>query len=372
MLYAPSVGVHAAGLRSRCLGDRPSGLTITFCTVIFGLALLFSSSLWAQEETDTPKPVPILSAGTAFVTNFESGSPHLNPLIAPVMLIPIGRRWLIESRATFESDLSQPSGSSEFHGEVEKGVDYAQLDYIANRFLTISAGRFLTPFNIYNERYYPVWIRNLQSDPLILPIGVGPSNASTGIMTRGGFSMNQKVELNYAAYFSTLITVSPMDSSRFAGGRIGLYLPEQRIELGSSFQHLLQDERSNAFGFYFAWQPPPVPLDVRGEYARSNQGSGYWIESAYRLSQIPVWRDVLRKTQVVARVQQFFTGTVTNDTLPPVNKQVFEFGLNYYFHDNFRAVSSYGRQFSSQGNESVWTAGFTYRFVLPMLPGASN
>ena len=131
MLYAPSVGVHAAGLRSRCLGDRPSGLTITFCTVIFGLALLFSSSLWAQEETDTPKPVPILSAGTAFVTNFESGSPHLNPLIAPVILIPIGRRWLIESRATFESDLTQPSGSSEFHGEVEKGVDYAQLDYIA-------------------------------------------------------------------------------------------------------------------------------------------------------------------------------------------------------------------------------------------------
>jgi len=31
-----------------------------------------------------------------------------------------------------------------------------------------------------------VWIRNLQTDPLILPIGIGPSNASTGGMLRGG------------------------------------------------------------------------------------------------------------------------------------------------------------------------------------------
>ena len=74
----------------------------------------------------------------------------------------------------------QEPGRSGFHGPVEKEVDYAQVDFIANPYLTVTVGRFLTPFGIYNERLYPVWIRNLQSDPLILPIGTGPSNASTG------------------------------------------------------------------------------------------------------------------------------------------------------------------------------------------------
>jgi hypothetical protein len=337
------------------------------------LSFFCPATMMAQDsETDSPKPVPILSAGTAFVANFEGGDPHLEPLIAPVLLVPFGDRWLFESRATFEADFSQLPGMSDFRGKVEKEVDYAQLDFIANRFLTISAGRYLTPFGIYNERLYPVWIRDLQSDPLILPIAVGPSNAGTGVMTRGGFAIHPKINLNYAAYFSTLITTPTMDSSRFAGGRVGIFLPDQRLEVGGSFQHLLQDERSNSFGFHFAWQPPPIPLDLRAEYARSKQGSGYWIESAYRLSQVPVWHEILRKTQVVARMQQYFTGDLPSDALPPVNTQVFEFGVNYYFRDDFRAVSSYGRQFSSQGNENVWTIGFTYRFVLPLLPGAAN
>ncbi len=368
-----SPGVRPTGLLSRSLDACPRGLTSAIGILLFILTLICSQSLRAQDsEADSLKPVPILSAGTAFVTNFEGGNPHLDPLIAPVVLIPIGDRWLIESRATFEADFSQPPESSDFSGKVEKEVGYAQLDFIANRFLTISAGRYLTPFGIYNERLYPVWIRDLQSDPLILPIGIGPSNAGTGIMTRGGFALTPKVNLNYAAYFSTLITTAPMDSSRFAGGRIGLFLPGPRLEVGGSFQHLLQDERSNSFGFHFAWQPPPIPLDIRAEYARSKQGSGYWIESAYRLSQVPAWHDVLRKTQVVARVQQYFTGELPSDALPPVNTQVVEIGLNYYFRDDFRAVSSYGRQFSSQGNENVWTVGVTYRFVLSLLPGASN
>jgi hypothetical protein len=345
------------------------------CGVLILLALVLGGSpaLRAQEsEVAAPSPVPILSAGTALVTNFEGGVPHLEPLIAPVLLVPFGNRWLFESRATFESDLSQPPGSSDFRGKVEKEVDYAQVDFIVNRYLTISAGRYLTPFGIYNERLYPVWIRDLQSDPLILPIGVGPSNAGTGVETRGGFRIHRKVNLNYAAYFSTLVTTEPVDSSRFAGGRIGLFLPDQRLEFGGSFQHLLQDDRSNSFGFHFAWQPHPIPLDIRGEYARAKQGSGYWIESAYRLGQVPVWHDVLRKTQMVARMQQYFTGKLPSDALPPINTQVFEFGVNYYFRDDLRAVSSFGRQFSSQGNLNVWTIGLTYRFVMPLVPGAAN
>ena len=283
--------VQLAGFRTflcpRSLRTLVGYLTFVAIALLFAFAPSSRAQADNSEDSEAIKPVPILSAGMGFITPFEGGQPHLDPLISPVLLVPIGDRWLIESRFTFESDLSTPPGSNAFRGVVEKEVDYVQLDFIANHFLTVSAGRFLTPFGIYNERLYPIWIRDLQSDPLILPIAVGPSHASTGAMARGGFNLGTKVELNYASYFSTLITESPVDSYRSVGGRVGIFLPDQRLELGGSLQHLLQQDHSNSFGFHFAWQPPPIPLDIRAEYARSSTGSGYWLESAYRFEPNP-------------------------------------------------------------------------------------
>jgi hypothetical protein len=281
--------------------------------------------------------------------------------------VPIAQRWVFETRATFETDLVQEPGRSGYHGgPVQKEVEYAQLDFIANPYLTVTVGRFLTPFGIFNERLYPVWIRNLQSDPLILPIGIGPSNASTGAMVRGGFKAHPKFNINYTAYFSALSTVTPVDSARFAGGRAGIFVPAARLEVGGSFQHGLQDARSNAFGFHAIWQPPALPLDLRSEYARSTQGSGYWAEAAFRLSQVSFHQNEFRRTQVVARMQEYFVGNSSADALLPVNTKLFEFGLNYYFIDGLKASSNLGREFSAQGNANIWTIALTYRFLVPL------
>jgi hypothetical protein len=350
--------------RLRGCARRPYNRVVAISLVCLAL---FASRSAAQSQVDEEvKPVPLLSGSAGFITTFDGGEPHLGPIVSPVVLVPLGQRWLFETRAGFESDMVQVPGESGFHGKVSKAVDYAQLDFIANPYVTVTVGRFLTPFNIFNERLYPVWIRDLQTDPLILPIGIGPSNASTGAMLRGGIKVHPQVDVNYAVYFSTLITPSPMDSNRSAGVRAGIFVPKTRLEIGGSFQHLLQDDRSNAFGFYALWQPPAVPLDLRCEYARSDMGSGYWAESAYRLTQVPFFQNQFRRTQVVARMQQFFVGQVPSEALPTVNTQMFEFGLNYYFMDGLKAASSYGRQFSTEGNKNVWTLGLTYRFVIPL------
>jgi hypothetical protein len=331
---------------------------------------------WGQADPNGPDvllpavtAVPIFSMGVGMITAWQGGQPNLEPLISPVGLIPIGQKWLIEGRGTFESDLIPDPNGPGWKGYLEKEADYVQVDYIANRYVTFSFGRYLTPFGIFNERLYPIWIRNLQSDPLILPIATGPSGAGTGAMLRGGFNVTPKAELNYATYFSTKLTTSPFDSDRDWGMRAGIYLPGPRVEFGGSLQHLLQADRSNAFGFHFSWQAPPLPLDIRAEYARSSNGSGYWAEGAYRLSQVPVWQDELRHVQVVGRMQEYYLGKFEDedDDLPTVNTRLFEFGLNYYFRDDIRFVSSYGRQFAAEGgNANVWTVGVTYRLAVPV------
>lgn len=330
------------------------------------LVLLFAAVPSARGQSDEPKAVPVFNFSTGFITTFDGGDAHFGPLVSGVVLVPVGDRWLVEARGTFESDLSKPTGSDSFRGVVQKEVDDAQLDFIANRYVTVIVGRYLTPFGIFNERLYPIWIRNLQQDPLILPIAMGPSNAGTGAMLRGGIQLHPKLQLNYATYFSALSSVTPVDSNRFAGGRVGIFLPGPRFEVGGSFQHLLQQERSNSFGFHMVWQPPAVPVDLRGEYARSARGSGYWVESAYQLKEVPILQTASQRTQIVARAQQFFVGRLASGALPVVNTRQAEFGMNYYFLPDFRFTSSYGRQFSAAGDVNVWTLGFTYRFVTPL------
>ena len=336
--------------------------------VVFLACCADGSRAQSAAEEDV-KPIPLLTGSAGFITNFQGGQPDLHPIATPLLLVPLGKRWLFESRATFETDLAQVPGRSGYHGgEVQKEFEYAQIDFIANPYMTVTVGRFLTPFGIFNERLYPIWIRNLQSDPLILPIGIGPSNASLGAMVRGGFKAHPKFNINYAAYFSTLSSTSPVDSDRFAGMRAGIFVPRARLEIGGSFQHGLQDARSNAFGFHGIWQPSALPLDLRTEFARSIAGSGYWAEAAYRLSQIPWHQNEFRRTQLVTRVQEYFVGSNAATALQPVNTKVFEFGMNYYFVDGLKLASNYGRRFSGAGNGNIWTMALTYRFLIPLGP----
>lgn len=325
-------------------------------------------SLRAQAP-ESERPVPILT-GTAGYFNFvTAGQNQIDAQINPALLVPLGDHWLIESRAEFEGAFQRPAAGEPYGGQVSKNLDYAQVDYIANPYLTVTMGRFLTPFGIFNERLYPIWIRSLQQDPLILPLS---AESSDGMMLRGGFTLNAKANLNYAVYASAVSTGhSNLESDRNVGGRIGVFLPGPRLEIGGSWQKLLQDERSNAFGFHFAWQPTPLPLNMHGEYARSNEGSGYWVDAAYRLSQLPFWQKGLRRLEVAGRVEQFFSGEISPDEaealdLPGANTREGEFGLNYYLQDGLKATASYGRQFSSDGNANLWTVGIAYRFAIPL------
>ena len=343
--------------------------------ILIGLVCFAGSVVsMAQDAAVSPaivndtRSVPVLTGGMAFVPTWDGGAPTLVSIVSPVLLVPVSDSLVFESRAAFEGDFQRRNGTSgPFTGAVQKTLEYMELDYTGNRYVTVTAGRFLTPFNIFNERLYPNWIRNTQTDPLILPLAPESDN---GLMLRGAVAVSRAVALNYAVYFSVLSTADHFESERHTGVRAGIFLPRKRFEIGVSVQHQLQDQRLNRYGSHLEWQPRRLPLDVRAEGAYSRvEGNGFWVEGAYRLVNAPA--SPLRRTQVIGRTQIFHTGTVPgiNPSLPGIDTKRTELGVNYYVNDGWKALASYGRTFTPSGDSNIWTVGMTYRFVLPLGPG---
>ncbi|MGC2695267.1 MAG: hypothetical protein WA738_05695 [Candidatus Angelobacter sp.] len=339
--------------------------------VILGLTLLASGALQGQDAVqsldDGIKAIPILTGSTAYFTRVTAGQYQDAPSVSPLLLLPLGDRWLIEAKGSY-SDTYSKNTLGDYTGHTAYGLTYAQADYIT-KYVTFTAGRFTTPFNIYGERLAPNWIRALQTTPLISPV---TSGSSLGGMMRGGFPGTEKINLNYAVYFSANNTHHLLATDRSTGARLGFFVPGTRLELGASFQQVLQADRPHSSGVYFEWQPMRAPLTMRSEYVRSSgtKGSGYWFESVYRLSQI----SALRRLEMVGRGQQFFAASnlsaATIKKLGPMGKDTnqADFGLNYYFRSDVRASASYGRQFVLGNNANLWTVGMTYRFVMPLGP----
>src|SRR2546427_4713252 len=77
------------------------------------------------------------------------------------------------------------------------------------------------------------------------PIGIGPSNASTGAMLRGGFKAHPQFDINYAVYFSALSTASPADSDRLAGGRSEEHTSELQSQSNLVCRLLLEKKKAH-------------------------------------------------------------------------------------------------------------------------------
>jgi len=334
------------------------------------LILLGTGSLYAQ-NADTAENnaghVPLISGGFGYVQNVNGGVNTLEPQVDPVLLVPFGAHVLLESRVSFTGIFQRENGTSgPYKGKVYQSVDYAQLDWLASTHVMGTAGRYLVPFGLYNERIDPIWIRNLQDPPITASIGSGASGAGDGVMLRGVVAETPSYSIQYSSYFSALSTIHKLEASRTAGGDVSIFLPRAHLEVGSSYQRLLQNRHINSVAAYVSWQPPSSPLDVRAEYDYSFYGQGYWLEAAVWMNRISPMPALLRKFQVVGRMQQVYPSNGGGNAIPSVDTKRFDAGLNYYFRDNLRLVSSYGRQFNHPVDVNIWNFGFTYRFMFPL------
>src|SRR6185437_15791509 len=132
---------------------------------LLGLTLLFSVAVLAQDANQGQdqnldinlKPIPILTGSGAYFTKVTAGQFQDAPSISPLLLVPIGDKLLFEGKGSFSETFSKDPDDTYFENKASYGLAYAQVDYIT-KYVTVTAGRFITPFNIYGERLAPNWI----------------------------------------------------------------------------------------------------------------------------------------------------------------------------------------------------------------------
>ncbi len=174
------------------------------------VVFFMSGSLLAQNEEDFDEEDPVeeltkevnalkpglsrflmrgyAHAGIEFLkdnTTFVGGS------FNPIFLWQQSKRLLFE--AELEIELTQDGA--------DFGLDYADMSYFLNDYMTIRLGKFLLPFGTFAERLHPRWINRLPSNPLGFSHDgqVGPMS-DLGIEIRGAFHMTSNAWMNYSVY----------------------------------------------------------------------------------------------------------------------------------------------------------------------------
>ncbi len=318
--------------------------------------------------------VPLISGGVGFFTSTNGGNTSYQPHIEPLIAAPLGNSLLVESRAILLEEFS-PNGNGQtgYNHSHLADLIYLQGDYVPSPHLTVVGGSFLLPFNTYNDRLSPIWIGNLQDGPLIAGMGTMGSGTGVGGMLSGSAASSSKYSISYNAWFSARSGNFYFNSERSSGGRVFLFLPEHRLEIGASYDRLLQQTQENFVGAHVWWEPTNTAFRLRSEYGRGQHAQGYWVEADYRTKAFGGLDSWIGRFEPVFRMQQTFRiDNHASDGVPSVNTQRADFGIDYNLPHNTRILTSYSRQFSSTRDVNIWETGIVYRFLFPTWKGKSQ
>ena len=170
--------------------------------------------------------------------------------------------WEMTPKLLFEGQIELSLGDAGTDVELE----FAQLTYLLNDYITLGAGEFLAPSNVFVERFQALWINKLPDRPLAVYDGILPEKM-IGAEVRGGFPIGP-TRANYAFYVSNgpkLITDDPaaagmLDWDNFAdnnddkavGGRVG-FLPVPGVEVGYGFETAKPGDQGTPFAHVRSW-----------------------------------------------------------------------------------------------------------------------
>jgi hypothetical protein len=218
------------------------------------LFLLCGGFLNAQSIGDTnavaPAPQPNKNGinnfavfGNAEMTYFKdkNNSQFGEVNFKPIFLWKISDKLFVEAEPEFETG----------GGSLDIGLEYANMVYIVNPYLTLHAGRFLPKFGAYRGRMGEGFINRFSTAPIGFGDGgIGAMN-EVGVGAQGGFGVGDS-KINYELYIANgpQILTDPENTGQFdyeayagnnnakaVGGRIGILpLTNSSLEIAYSFQ----------------------------------------------------------------------------------------------------------------------------------------
>ena len=293
------------------------------------------------------------SGSTTFSTASHDKS-NFSATFAPVLL------WHLNDRLHFEGEVEfQLEGT-----DTGLNLEYAQLTYSLNDYMTLGAGKFLAPMSAFIERYEPKWINKLPDTPLAIYDGILPEG-NLGFQLRGVIPAGP-TRVNYAAYVSNaprLITDDPggagqlefnnytsLNDNKAVGGRVG-FMPCPNFEIGYGVQYsrvrgegggrsvgaLLQAVDLSTY-----YEALKGRFTLLGEYAWSNVGSrtydigggsitfnnkrqGGYVQLSYRAKQFD--SDFINRLEFIARADRSHT---PHDAPGGFDEHRLTFGLDYW------------------------------------------
>ncbi|MEO6750861.1 MAG: c-type cytochrome [Opitutus sp.] len=218
-----------------------------------------------------------LVTGYAFAgfTKQIDGNSTFGAGLNPILL------WQTSDRLLFESEIELELAD----GKTAVGLEYAHLTYLLNDYVTIGAGKFLTPFGIFRERLHPAWINKLpDAPPAFGHHGLIPPS-TLGVQLRGGFQTGES-RWNYTVFLGNGPRLNTggmepdeagmlhfdndnnLSSSKMAGVRVG-FLPIPEFEIGYSGLFAQMKDLAGA-------SKPSADADLHGLYLSYVRDSDKW------------------------------------------------------------------------------------------------
>ena len=252
-------------------------------------------NIFAQQDTYKPSKTQFLVRGygsAGFYASNDGGekeSTFNTGNFAPIFLFKFSDRFMLETELEFGFE----------NGELQTALEYANIMYVMNDYMTVRAGKFLLPFGTFMERLHPAWINKLSTTPLGFGHdGITPSSG-VGVELRGAFAVGGS-KFNYALYSTNgpklnLGEVEPEEvgmlifnnvddnnNNKSFGGRIG-YLPftDSSTEIGFSWLNSKVGDRNSeyanvsaklfAYDFSFVKKINPLGgvVDIKAQYNQS-------------------------------------------------------------------------------------------------------
>ena len=239
--------------------------------------------------------------------------------------------------------------------EVEHGaefeLEYAFISYIWNDYVTLTGGKFLVPFGVFNERLHPSWIAKVPTRPYSNDQVIPVAWSEAGIMLSGAVGIAAPYSrVNYNLYLVNGLEGGigakmrdlrkeddrdKKNNNKAVGGRLGV-VPYKGVEIGASAYTGKYDAVKspkldlNLFGIDAEFHHQDF-FELRGEFNQVDQAispdtfqvkRGWYAQAALKLGFTEV--DILNPVEIVVRYSaQDFGGKAEDFT-------EFTPCLNYY------------------------------------------